>query len=1113
MRRSFLERLHLSLFGSFDAYLDGKSIVDFESAKVRALLTYLVVESDKGHQRQKLAGLFWPDWPEQSARTNLRNALSNLRKSIRDTDNPVPHLFIEHDQLRFNTNSSAWVDVLEFNWLTTKTDVIPLADLEKAAGLQLRPFLDGFSLSGCPEFESWALITQQILQQRLLTTLSHLSRQYELRCELQRAIEVTRRQTILEPFDEPLQRNLLRLLALNGERNLAIEQYEIFRKELRVELGIEPENETIRMVEHIRTGKLVHVNDRSSNVNNMPGYLTQFFGRQTEIDFIGMKLRDERLVTLTGSGGVGKTRLALKVAEATRNGFPDGIWFITLAALTDPDLVPQHIAHQLGINEEVQENAMDMVSKYLHSRISLLVIDNCEHLLTKIAWSVEILLTTCPKLIILTTSRQPLGLFGEIIIRVPSLPFPPQEKELSIQEMDGFASIKLFVDRARHVKPDFQLNDHNKTWVIRICRRLDGIPLAIELAAVHLNILSVDELASRLDHVFNLLTTGNQTAIKRHQTLRAAIDWSYRLLGEKEAKLLRRLAVFAGDWNLAGAEGVCAGEEIEATEIIDLLSGLVDKSMVDVIPIQGRPTRYRMLEVIRQYAQEELLKSAESSHIQRQHLAFYLQMVEENKPNGHDLWDWQFTMEAELENFRKALAFALESDPRSGLLLDIGLLYFWDRMEYLNEGIRWLVAFLRKPENLRRDTLRAQSLIELAFIATLEPNSQRWALESLGIFRELNDISGQAGAYLMWGLCLIRHEDFSGARQPLEMAKEIYEELNDLPRIAAATGLLSYTYEHTGPVSKSIRLMEKTMALYRNADDINGICKTCEVYAEILMVAGNLKQAKLKIEEADHILCQIEPMGYRQGIAYANAEINCWLGDYDAVRLFLTGVLNRLCRARSEDAIADYKFCQGYFLCLLGQAQEGLDLLQEGFQIFKTSRSFRYLINYKQTFLKEMFRALCSLGYINRARQLIDEYRHLYQIDFYHPGLYDLLGFLFFQEGQASIAYEHYLQSLKIACKMEFRLQALLALEGCSWVLAANGQAFHSASLLGAAAQFRDDSGAVVFPRDRPIHEQIIIGLKSTLGEKQYDIAWGDGYKVGFNQKISDLLERGSIFT
>ena len=396
--------------------------------------------------------------------------------------------------------------------------------------------------------------------------------------------------------------------------------------------------------------------ERSARRDNLPLQLTSFIGREREIADVRRRLSETRLLTLTGSGGAGKTRLALEAAAGLLSDFVDGVWWVELASLTDPALVPQAVGAALGLRDEAKRPLLDQLGDHLCGKRLLLVLDNCEHLIAACAICADVLLRATPELRILVTSREPLAIAGETTYRVPSLQVPDPEHLPPPAALAQCESVRLFVERGVAVLPGFTVTEDNSPALGEICMRLDGIPLAIELAAARIKVLSVEELRARLGDRLRVLTGGSRIALPRHRTLRATLDWSYGLLAEPERILLRRLAVFAGGWTLEAAEAVCGGDGLPEAEVLDHLASLVDKSLV-ILEWRGDAGRYGMLETVRQYATERSVESGETDRLQQKHASFFLELAEQAEPKlfGPEQDAWFARLEAEHSNLRAAL--------------------------------------------------------------------------------------------------------------------------------------------------------------------------------------------------------------------------------------------------------------------------------------------------------------------------------------------------------------------------------------------------------------------------------------------------------------------------
>lgn len=490
---------------------------------------------------------------------------------------------------------------------------------------------------------------------------------------------------------------------------------------------------------------------RTSATTNtkLPAQLTSFIGRASQIDDLRNLMRDNRIVTLTGAGGVGKTRLALEVAARFSVDFPDGVWYVDLASLTDGDLVPSAVARSLGLPDQPERSTTEVISDYIADRTVLVLLDNCEHLLDAATALSSSLVEVCGHVTFLNTSREPLGVPGEITWRVPSLSL-------------GDEAVELFVDRARQVNRDFSPGDDEVTTVVEICRRLDGMPLAIELAAARVRALSLNEILGSLRDRFRLLTGGVRTAVRRQQTLRASVDWSHALLTEPERVLFRRLAAFSGGFDLEAAQAVAGAGEIERYQVLDQLTLLVDKSLVVAETGRGT-TRYRMLETVRQYAQEKLGDSGEADLVRLRHRDHYSGLAAVLNGAAGRFEQRRDRVAAEMDNLRAAFTFSCEAaDFSAALGLASALQPIWSTGNRLREGLEWFDRVLLDPgftEAAVAPALEAQALADkavlYAYLGAMRASIES-AEQALTIARGLDDpdlltrvltASGSADAY------------------------------------------------------------------------------------------------------------------------------------------------------------------------------------------------------------------------------------------------------------------------------------------------------------------------------------------------------------------------------
>jgi predicted ATPase/class 3 adenylate cyclase len=586
--------------------------------------------------------------------------------------------------------------------------------------------------------------------------------------------------------------------------------------------------------------------------HNLPLQLTSFVGREREIAEVTRLLASTRLLTLTGTGGSGKTRLALQVAADLVDAYPDGVWLAELAPLADPDLAPQAVAVALDVREQPGQPMLATLATALRPKRLLLVLDNCEHLLEACAHLVEPLLRGCPGVRVLATSRELLGVAGEVAWRVPSLAAPPLQPPPSAEEIARSEAAQLFIDRARLVQPAFALTGQNAAAVAQVCRRLDGIPLALELAAARATALSVEQIAARLDDRFRLLTGGRRTALRRQQTLAATIDWSHDLLSKPERALLRRLAAFAGGWTLEAAEAVGAGDGIEGWAVLDLLARLVEKSLVMAEEGEGA-ARYRLLETVRQYAEEKLLASGEAAAVRDRHLRWcvaWAGLVERGLA-GPEERAWRVRLAAERDNVRAALAWSLEGDPAAGLRLATRLARLW-RPLARHEGARWFDALL--PLVSGEAALQAQALYQAGHVhADLGDVAEARRLLEAGLarFEALGDRVGVAHVLTVLGQVVLVEGDADQARALSERSLALCRDLGDQPGLMLGLLHLGKLAIWQGDYARGRALLEERLALVRAVHGPGWhVARDLELLGTIARLEGDYPRARRLIEES-----------------------------------------------------------------------------------------------------------------------------------------------------------------------------------------------------------------------------------------------------------------------
>jgi non-specific serine/threonine protein kinase len=601
---------------------------------------------------------------------------------------------------------------------------------------------------------------------------------------------------------------------------------------------------------------------------------------------------DPRLLTLTGPGGVGKTRLALAVARTLLPTHPDGVWLIELAALNDSTLVVTAVAAALGLRDRPGIGPLPALTEHLAEKCLLLVLDNCEHLLGACAELVTVLLRACPRLRLLATSREGLALAEECLFRVPSLAFPDPKRLPPIEELPSYPAVALLLSRARARREDFAITAENAAAVAEVCTRLDGIPLAIELAAARLSALPIEQLAARLGDCLRLLTSGSRAALPRQRTLRATLDWSWQLLSPPEQALLRRLAIFAGGWTLEAAEAICADEEppptktdltshgaagVDSAEVLPLLMGLVDKSLVAprFLPIlngelAARETRYQLLETVRHYARERLEEAGEAALVANRHLAWYLDLAEagDSGIKGRAEVAWRHRLEAEYDNLRAALAWsalvrtlspenrAHHPGPEARLRLAGALWWFWASQGHLREGLSWLEAALAEDDVV--STVRIRALTGAGHLRHIfgDTGGARPLLqESLALARALDDPRGIAEALCFLGCWMRWLGDPAEAYRFLNESLALLREQHDtwlLARVLRELGTMAFD-ERKAPDQLDYdlitSLLEESLRVAHLSGQPSSIAESLAWLGNLASTRGDVERAAILIDE------------------------------------------------------------------------------------------------------------------------------------------------------------------------------------------------------------------------------------------------------------------------
>jgi predicted ATPase/DNA-binding CsgD family transcriptional regulator/DNA-binding XRE family transcriptional regulator len=633
---------------------------------------------------------------------------------------------------------------------------------------------------------------------------------------------------------------------------------------------------------------------RKSAEGVLPLQLTSFVGRQHEVAEIRALLQQRRLVTLVGAGGVGKTRLALQVAAEAVAGYPDGVWMVDLAPIAEAALVPKAVASVLDVREQPDRPLAETLIDALRQEHLLLLLDNCEHLVQPAAVLVQSLLQGCPGLCVLATSRHALRAPGETVWWVPSLSLPEPDASAIAEHVARSEAAQLFVERARAVRPEFGVTNENAASVAEVCRKLDGIPLALELAAARVLVLSAEQIAARLDDRFKLLTGGSPTALPRQQTLRGTLDWSYELLSAPEQMLLRRLAVFAGGWILEAAESVCAGEGLESDAVLDLLQELVSKSLV-LVWHEAHVVRYRLLETVRQYAWERLREADEQEDTYRRHRDWCLRLAEEAEPRlyGAEQVEWLHRLEREHDNVRAALTWNQAPSGEDSIAfarMARALWWFWYLHGHFSEGYRWTkkAASSIEPSSLQAGVLlgagwlrygrgeleRAASLLDesltlagdyrdgrtvikamIALAFTLRDRGEDHRSgplldECLALARDIGDRWSEGFALYLMGVQAANRRDRAAVADLCGRSISMFRESGERLGLAYASMELGRLAFDDGHADRALQLFGQGLTLSRELGNRRGICFALEGLAQVARSRGELEEAVALLQEA-----------------------------------------------------------------------------------------------------------------------------------------------------------------------------------------------------------------------------------------------------------------------
>jgi predicted ATPase/class 3 adenylate cyclase/DNA-binding CsgD family transcriptional regulator len=851
-------------------------------------------------------------------------------------------------------------------------------------------------------------------------------------------------------------------------------------------------------------GDFPPLNSLDAVPNNLPLQLTSFIGREAEIAEIRRLLSSSRILTLTGSGGCGKTRLALQIAAEALEDNSDGAWWADLAPVSDPDLVPAAVAAALSIREVPSQNFTETIRNQLRDRRLLIVLDNCEHLISACSSFAEVLLLACPSVTFLATSREPLGLPGETAWRVPSLSLPSEKDHASIDALNQCEAVRLFIDRALKSRPNFQVTNENAPAVAHICQRLDGIPLAIELAAARARVLTPAQIAEGLADRFVLLTGGARTALPRQRTLEASVAWSHDLLSEPERIVFRRLSVFVGGFTLDAAEAVCAGDGIEEVHVLDLLSQLVDRSLVQMEE-EGAAARFRLLETIRDYGRHKLSDSGEGAAVRTRHLDYYLALAERAEPELEraGLWVWADRLDKEHDNLRAAMDWSLHSEQAGkAQRLPGTLFHFWVVRNGVNEGRRRVEAALQAGAG--DPAARAKALGTASGLAV-------WALDLVAAFtygeellvlgRDAADlrIIGRALMFLGWRSVFA---DPPAAQPLLEEAVAAATEAGDTWYMSQSRIGLGFMEMQAGNFLAARQHLRQGRAIAREAGDYLNTRESLIWLGWTAVFLGELPEAESSVDEALVLVREMRDSWWTCYALLIKALVAVQRGNYGPAR----DLYDECLKMAGDDGNAPgigaglswlgcLEYTQGELEAATAHLEEGLALARE--------LEFNWLIANCLVFLAWVAGArgdgqaakahLEEAFAIARTSQLPWALGRALLIEAKFDGA----------EGDLDGAEGSQHEALGVFAETSDTPGVIDALEALAGTAAVRESHHEAARLAGAAGSLRQTIDYARFPIQKEEYEADIAAIRAALGDEAFEQAWAEGAALSLEEAVA----------
>ena len=843
--------------------------------------------------------------------------------------------------------------------------------------------------------------------------------------------------------------------------------------------------------------------------NNLPSQLTTFIGREAEVDLVQRLLGETRMLTLTGAGGCGKTRLALQVAAEVLDTFPDGLWWVDLAPVADPALVPSAVAAAARVREVAAQALAETLVRQFAARRVLLVLDNCEHQVAVCATLAELLLRGCPAVWVVATSREPLGIDGETIWRVPSLALPGADAT-GIESLTQCEAVRLFIDRATRVRSNIRVTNENAAAVVEICQRLDGIPLAIELAAARTRMLTPEQIADGLGDRFHLLTAGTRGALPRQRTLEASVDWSHDLLGVDERTVFRRLAAFAGGFTLEAAEAVCAGEGIERQDVLDLLGQLVDRSLVQV-ETDGPSARYRLLETVRYYARAKLIDADEATVVQDRHLNHYEAVAAHAARHlqGPHMLVWLDQLDLEIDNLRAAMDWSLHSTDRNrGLRIPAWLHAYWVARSHLTEARRRLEAALAYSTS--QDLEHCRALAALCYVAMFSgdmPLARRSAEKAVVLARQIDDPLTLVTALGLLAHVLIQLQPDQETRALAHEALSTARAVGNEPALAMTLAGSAFITWVTGEPQRAREYLAEGLRLARHAGSRTALLANIGQLGWMDVLEGRFDDAAVILDEASILSQELRDARLEAHVWSDRGFLDLYRGRYDEADEELRHGLARTVEDHNPYGEADMR----RIVCWLRYAQGDLEAAAAELDCVL---GLKGMSGWQWDWA--WYTALRA--HVELARSRADEGRRCAQdalsrarITNFGPALVQALsadGACARLDGEPDRAEDRFHEALEITQHERLLPDACDVLEALAGAVADQQRFEEAARLFGAAQSLRDLTGYARFPVRQAGHVSDVAHTREPLGTDRFATAWAEGADLSLDDAVA-YAQRG----